>query len=238
VTGVQTCALPIWLFREFAVTLSAAILVSLVVSLTTTPMMCAALLRTGDGRGHGRVYRASEAAFNWMRDRYDVSLRWSLRHPVLMLLLMALTVATNVLLYAVVPRGFFPEQDTGRIGGSIQADQDVSFQSMKLKLERVMAIIKRDPEVSYAAGFTGGGNTAANAARMFISLRPFDERQATSNAVIARLRGKLSGIPGAPVLLQPVQDLRIGGRMSNAMYQYTLRGDNLAELVAWAPRVL
>jgi multidrug efflux pump len=229
------------LFREFAVTLSVAILVSLAISLTTTPMMCATLLRPFNTSPRGRVYRSSEAVFDWMRHHYDVSLRWALRHPRFMLLIIVITVATNVCLFIIIPKGFFPEQDTGRISGAIQADQDVSFQSMRAKLAQILAIIKSDPEVQYAAGFTGGsggGGTAANTGRMFISLQPFGKRHVTANQFIAGLRRKLSSVPGAPAFLQPVQDLRIGGRSSNAMYQYTLWGDNLTELVAWAPRIL
>jgi hydrophobe/amphiphile efflux-1 (HAE1) family protein len=229
------------LFREFAVTLSAAIMISMVISLTTTPMMCAALLRPGKTGAHGRLYKASEDIFNWMRRRYETSLRWALGHPRFMLLLMVFTIGTSAYLFVVVPKGFFPEQDIGRIAGSIQAEQDISFQSMKAKLAQVLEIIKSDPEVIYSAGFTGGGGgggTAANTGRMFITLKPFGERQATIGEVIARLRKKLAQVPGAPTYLQPVQDLRIGGRASNALYQYTLQGDNLADLTAWAPRIL
>ena len=228
------------LFREFAVTLSAAVLVSMVLSLTSTPMMCAALLRSGKTGEHGRIYKVSEGAFNWMHRAYEKTLGWALKHSRFMLLLMVLTVVTNGVLFVKVPKGFFPEQDTGRIAGSIQADQDISFQAMKAKLARVLAIVKSDPEVVFAAGFTGGGGgggTAANTARMFITLKPFEERTSTMEEAIARLRKKLAHIPGAPSYLQPVQDLRIGGRASNALYQYTLQGDNLEDLVAWAPRV-
>jgi hydrophobe/amphiphile efflux-1 (HAE1) family protein len=229
------------LFREFAVTLSAAILVSLVVSLTTTPMMCAVLLRSREARPHGRLYQISEAVFNRMRRRYEITLGWALRHPRFMLLLMLVTVLTSGVLFVVVPKGFFPEQDTGRISGSIQAEQDISFQAMRAKLVQILDIIKSDPEVVYAAGFTGGGGgggTAANTARMFITLKPFEERTSAIGEVIARLRKKLAQVAGAPTYLQPVQDLRIGGRASNALYQYTLQSDQLSELTAWAPRVL
>jgi len=229
------------LFREFAVTLSVAIAVSLAVSLTTTPMMCAALLRPNRNSAHGRLYRASEGIFNWMRLRYEISLRWALRHPRFMLILILITVVTNVCLFIVIPKGFFPEQDTGRIGGTIQAEQDISFQAMKAKLTQVLDIIRSDPDVAIASGFTGGGGgggTAANIGRMFISLKPFGQRKASANQVIARLRRKLAQVPGAPTYLQPVQELRIGGRSSNAMYQYTLQGDNLTELTTWAPRIL
>ncbi len=229
------------LFREFAVTLSTAIAVSLVLSLTTTPMMCARLLRPSKGREHGHIYRVSENAFDRMRAYYDVSLRWALRHRLLMLLIVLVTVATNVYLFIIIPKGFFPEQDTGRIGGMIQADQDVSYQSMKAKLTQVLSIIGSDPDVEFIGGFTGGsggGGTPANVGRMFISLKPFGQRKDSSAQFIARLRPKLAHVAGAPTYLQPVQDIRVGGRSANGMYQYTLESDNLAQLVSWAPRML
>jgi hydrophobe/amphiphile efflux-1 (HAE1) family protein len=229
------------LFREFAVTLSTAIAMSLVLSLTTTPMMCARILRPGKGRAHGHIYALSENAFDGMRRCYDTTLRWALRHPKLMLLTVLVTVATTVYLFAVIPKGFFPEQDTGRIGATIIADQDISFQSMKEKVTRIIGIVSKDPDVEYVGGFTGGsggGGTPANIGRMMISLKPFGQRKGSSAEFIARLRGKLSSVPGALTVMQPVQDIRIGGRMASAMYQYTLEGDNLADLVAWAPRVL
>ena len=176
-----------------------------------------------------------------MRRRYEITLGWALHHPRLMLLLMVITVVTNGFLFMKVPKGFFPEQDTGRIMGIIQAEQDISFQSMRDKLAKVLTIIKSDPEVVFAAGFTGGGGgggTAANTARTFISLKPFDERKSSIGEVIARLRKKLMHLPGALTILQPVQDLRIGGRLTGAQYQYTLQGDNLEDLVAWSPRIL
>jgi multidrug efflux pump len=228
------------LFREFAVILSAAIIASLAVSLTTTSMMCATVLKPGKTGAHGLIYRMSEDGFNWMRRHYESSLRVALRHSRLMLLVFVITVATNVYLFIIIPKGFFPEQDTGRISGTIQADQDISFQSMFSKLRQVADIVRSDPEVQYVGGFTGGGGgggTAMNIARLYISLNPFRARKATMTQVIARLRGILAGIPGAPTYFQPVQDLRIGGRMANALYQYTLQGDNLADLAAWAPRV-
>ena len=225
------------LFREFAVTLSAAIMVSLVISLTTTPMMCAVFLRPGKTGAHGRLYAASEGAFNWMHHRYEITLRWALSHSRLMLLILLVTVVTNGVLFYLVPKGFFPEQDTGRIAGTIQAEQDISFQAMRNKLAQILGIIQSDPDVVFTSGYTGGG-TPANTARMFISLKPFKERKASVNQVIARLRRKLAQVPGAPTYLQPVQDLRIGGRQSNAMYQYTLQGDNLKDLVTSAPRIL
>jgi hydrophobe/amphiphile efflux-1 (HAE1) family protein len=229
------------LFREFAVTLSAAILISLVVSLTTTPMMCAVLLKPEKGRVHGRLYRAGEWAFDRMHSGYEVSLRWALHHPRFMLILTVLTVGINIALFGVVPKGFFPEQDTGRIGGSIQGAQDISFQAMKDKLAKVVDIIQSDPDVLYVMGFTGGGGgggSTTNTARMFISLKPFEERNATARQIIGRLRKKLASVAGAPAYLQPVQDLRIGGMASNALYQYTLKGEDLSQLNAWAPRML
>ncbi len=227
------------LFREFAVTLSAAIIVSLVVSLTTTPMMCAVLLKRETDQGHGRLYKASEWLFDKMRSGYDVSLRWALRHPRFMLTLTVLTVGINIYLFAIIPKGFFPEQDTGRISGAIQAAQDISFQAMREKLIQVVDLISKDPDVTHVTGFTGGGGgSTTNTARMFIALKPFQERKASAKQIIGRLRGKLAGIPGAPTYLQPVQDLRIGGRMGNALYQYTLQGENLADLNTWAPRLV
>ena len=227
------------LFREFAVTLSAAIIISLVVSLTTTPMMCAVLLKPESGRGHGRIYRASERVFEGMRSSYDVSLRWALGHPRFMLTLTVLTLGINIYLFSVIPKGFFPEQDTGRISGAIQAAQDISFQAMREKLIQVVNLISKDPEVTFVVGFTGGGGgSTTNTARMFITLKPFEERKASAQQIIGRLRGKLAGIAGAPTYLQPVQELRVGGRMGNALYQYTLQGANLKELNRWAPRLV
>jgi multidrug efflux pump len=229
------------LFHEFAVTLSAAVAVSLVLSLTTTPMMCAKLLKPEQPDAHGPAYRASERIFNGMRHRYDVTLRWALRHPRFMLALMLVTIAISVGLFSIVPKGFFPEQDTGRISGTIQAEQDISFQAMRGKLTEVVDIIRSDPDVESVGGFTGGGGgggATTNTGRMFISLKPFGKRKATAGQVIARLRRRLAQVPGAPTYLQPLQELRIGGRIGASLYQYTLQGDNLTELNAWAPRML
>jgi hydrophobe/amphiphile efflux-1 (HAE1) family protein len=217
------------LFREFAVTLSAAIMVSLLVSLTLTPMMCATILKPFEQREHGFFYRSSEWMFDLMHRGYERTLRWALRHSPIMLLVTLITVVVNVVLFAMVPKGFFPEQDTGRIMGNVQAAQDMSFQAMRDKLGQIVAIIQKDPDIEYVTAFTGGGGTT-NTARMFISLKPFDQRKASAQDIIKRLRGKLMGIPGAPTFLAPVQELRVGGRMGNALYQYTLQGDNLAEL--------
>ncbi len=228
------------LFHEFAVTLSVAVAISLVLSLTTTPMMCATILKPEKTDAHGPVYRASERVFNWMHGTYDTTLRWALRHPGFMLSLTLAAVVVNVGLFIAIPKGFFPEQDTGRISGTIQAEQDISFQAMKGKFTQVVDIIRSDPEVEYVAAFTGGGGggTTTNTGRMFITLKPFGERKATAAQVITRLRRKLTQVPGAPTYFQPVQDLRIGGRLGPALYQYTLQGDNLTELNTWAPRVL
>jgi multidrug efflux pump len=227
------------LFREFAVTLSAAIMVSLVVSLTTTPMMCATILKPEEKRQHGPFYRASERFFNWLHVLYETTLSWALRHSRIMLLVTIVTVIINFVLFWFVPKGFFPEQDTGRLNGNIQADQSTSFQSMQGKLLQVVEIIQTDPDVEFVTGFTGGGGgSTTNTARMFITLKAFDKRKSTAQQVIARLRKKLAGVPGAPAFLQPVQELRIGGRMGNALYQFTLQGENLNDLTTWGPRVL
>ena len=226
------------LFREFAVTLSVAILVSLVVSLTTTPMMCARLLKAETGRTHGRLYRISERVFDGLRGGYAGSLGWVLRHPRSMLVVTLATMAFSIYLYTIVPKGFFPQQDTGRMFGNIQAAQDISFQAMRQKLTEVVDIIKSDPAVDTVTGFSGGGVSGnTNAGRMFISLKPLEERELSVDQVIARLRPKLAKVTGAPTVLQAIQDLRIGGRASSAQYQYTLQSVDLAELNAWAPKV-
>ena len=225
------------LFQEFAVTLSVAILVSLVVSLTTTPMMCARVLKPEQGRSHGWWYRLSERFFEGMRGGYVRSLTWVLHHPRSMLALTLATMAFSVYLYTIVPKGFFPQQDTGRMFGNIQAAQDISFQAMREKLTEVVDIIKSDPAVDTVTGFSGGGSGNTNAGRMFISLKPLQERKISVDQVISRLRPKLAKVAGAPTVLQAIQDLRIGGRASSAQYQYTLQGVDLAELNTWAPRV-
>jgi multidrug efflux pump len=223
------------LFREFAVTLSVAILISLVVSLTTTPMMCARVLTLQASRTHGRWYRASERMFNGMRNGYARSLRWVLHHPGSMLALTLGTMVLSVYLYTIIPKGFFPQQDTGRISGSIQAAEDISFAVIRQKLTEVLNIISNDPAVETVTGFSGPGST--NSARMFIGLKPLHERRLSVDQVIARLRPKLAQVPGAPTVLQAIQDLRIGGRASSAQYQYTLQSVDLGELNTWAPKV-
>jgi multidrug efflux pump len=225
------------LFREFAVTLSVAVTVSLVISLTTTPMMCALFIKSPKSRVHNPFYKMSEGVFNRMRFIYDHALRWALGHPRFMLCLTLMAVIVSVGLFAFIPKGFFPEQDTGRLTGTILAEQNISFQAMKKKLTEVVDIIKSDPEVDSVAAFTGGG-TGANTARMFIALSPFEKRKASAEQVMGRLRRRLGQIPGASTYLQPVQDLRVGGRMSATLYQYTLEGDNLTDLNSWVPRVL
>ena len=223
------------LFREFAVTLSVAILVSLAVSLTTTPMMCALLLKAPEERRPGKLFLASERMFRWMLAEYEASLGWALRHSRLMLVILAATVGLNIYLYIIVPKGFFPQQDTGRMIGSIQADQGISFQAMREKLTDFMEIVRSDPAVENVVGFTGGGQR--NSGFMFISLKPLRERRLSADQVIARLRPRLAQEPGANLFLVPVQDIRIGGRQANAQYQFTLQADDLSELRTWEPRV-
>ncbi len=222
------------LFREFAVTLSVAIGVSLLISLTATPMMCARLLRAHDLERRGRAYRASERTFSWIIGRYQRALRWVLGHQRLTLAVTLATMAATIVLYAKVPKGFFPQQDTGRLTGQIVADQDTSFQAMQGKLTEFVNGVLQDPAVESANGFVGG---STNTARMFIALKPKEDRDVTADQVIGRLRGKLARIPGATLYLQPVQDIRVGGRPSATQYQYTLQGDNSSELFEWAPRV-
>ena len=227
------------LFREFAVTLSTAVMISLLVSLTATPMMCAAVLRPVKDERHGLFYRISERFFNRILHIYEVTLRWAIRHSFFMLMVISLTISVNIYLFVQAPKGFFPEQDSGRLSGSIQGAQDISFQSMKDKLLKVVETIKSDPDVEFVTGFTGGGSgSTTNTARMFITLKPFDERKSTARDIINRLRKKLSEIPGASTALQPVQDLRIGGRISSALYQFTLQGDSISELNEWGQKVL
>jgi multidrug efflux pump len=226
------------LFREFAVTLSTAVAVSLVVSLTTTPMMCAKLLRPERDEVRGRFYRMSQSAFDRALSGYAAALKWVLRHSRLTLGIALATLGLSVYLFAIIPKGFFPQQDTGRLMGAIQADQDTSFQAMRNRLTQFVGMIKADPAVDHVIGFAGGGAGGTNTARMFIALKPIAERKISADQVIARLRRKTSRIAGATLYLQAVQDLRIGGRSSNALYQYTLQGSDLRELNQWAPRLL
>ena len=229
------------LFREFAVTLSVAILISLVVSLTTTPMMCARLLRSHEREQHGRIYRLNEWVFNKIHRGYEVSLRWVLRHQPLMLLVTLSTLALTVYLYVVIPKGFFPQQDTGRLSGQIMADQATSFQAMRTRVLQIVNVVMRDPAVDSLSAYTGGSggfSRGINTGTMFITLKSSNERnKLTADQVIARLRGQTARIPGATLYLQPVQDLRIGGRGSAAQYQFTLQSDSVQDLNHWAPIV-
>jgi multidrug efflux pump len=227
------------LFREFAVTLSVAIAVSMVISLTTTPMMCALLLKPEKDHPHGRFFRASENAFNRILGWYEASLSRVLLHPFITLLVLIGLLALNVILFIHVPKGFFPQQDTGRLNGSITADQASSFQATEGRLKQMIKIVVADPAVQSVVGFTGGGGgTSTNTARLFISLKPLNVRKISADLIIARLRPKLAKIPGATLYLQSAQDLRIGGRQSNAQYQYTLQSDNFQDVTDWAPKLL
>jgi multidrug efflux pump len=224
------------LFREFAVTLSVAILVSLAVSLSTTPMMCAYLLGRKRERPHGRLFRASERMFGAMLSGYTRTLRWALDHPALVALTLIATVCLNGYLFWAIPKGLFPQQDTGRVVGGIQADQSISFQAMQQKLTQFIAIIQKDPAVDSVAGFTGGGQT--NSGFVFMSLKPRAERKISADQVIGRMRRELSQVPGATLFLQSVQDIRVGGRQTNAQYQYTLQADDITSLFDWGPKIL
>ena len=222
------------LFREFAVTLSVAILMSLCISLTATPMMCSRLLRHESEENHGSFYRASERAFNWLLDLYRRSLIVVLRHPAFTLTVLLLTIALNVYLLFIVPWGFFPEQDNGTIAGGIQGAQDSSFAAMNSLTQRFVQIIKADPAVENVFAFTGGQG-ATNGGFVYLGLKPLSERKISSLQVVNRLRPKLNSIAGATVFLQPGQDLRIGGRQSSAQFQYTIQSDNVDDLVKWGP---
>jgi multidrug efflux pump len=223
------------LFREFAMVISISIMISLAISLATTPMMCAVLLRRESSAEHGRLYRASERFFDAMLDIYRRTLTVSLRHPLLMILTLVMVIGLNVYLYIIIPKGFFPQQDTGRIVGSIQADQSISFQLMQKKLTQFIDIIKNDDAVETAVGFTGGGQT--NSGFVFVSLKPLGERSISADRVIARLRREMAVIPGATLFLQSVQDIRVGGRASNAQYQFTLQGPTFEDLNEWTPKI-
>jgi len=219
------------LFREFAVTLSAAVLISLVISLTTTPMMCAWLLKAEhDGKPPGRVSRAFERGFVWMH-----ALDWALHSVWLVMFILAFVVGLNVYLFAAAPKGFFPQQDTGQLNGGLRADQSISFQAMQQKLRQLVDIIRKDPAVATVVGFTGGSR--AGGGFMFVNLKPADERTESGQAVIARLRPQLAKVTGVSLFLNPVQDLRMGGRSSNSTYQYTLKSDNRADLQSWATKL-
>jgi multidrug efflux pump len=223
------------LFREFAMTISIAIMISLAVSLATTPMMCAVLLRSEVGLKHGRLYQASERFFDSMLNFYRRSLTTALQHPGAMMLILATVLGLNFYLYDIIPKGFFPQQDTGRVVGVIQADQSISFQLMQQKLTQFVTIIKQDPAVETVVGFTGGGQT--NSGFVFASLVPLNERGISADGVIGRLRRAMAVVPGATLFLQAVQDIRVGGRASNAQYQFTLQGSTFEELNEWTPKI-
>ena len=224
------------LFREFAVTLSAAILVSMVISLTATPMMCARLLRRRPPEAErGRFDRLVGGWLDGMAGGYRRSLGWALARPWLVLAVLAATIGSNVYLYNTIPKGFFPQQDTGRVRGFVEADQAISFQAMRGKMDTFLAIVGADPAVANVTGFTGGSQR--NYGSMFITLKPIGERKEPVDAVIGRLRKKLAKVPGASLYLSPVQDIRIGGRSGNSSFQFTLQSDSLDELRLWEPRI-
>ncbi len=225
------------LFREFAVTLSVTIIISLLISLTTTPTMCARLL--SDERKHGKLYDASERVFAFILSGYEHSLAWVLRNSALVLLIAIGTLCLNVYLYVIVPKGFFPQQDTGRLNGNFIGDQDTSFQLMQKKITQLARIVQQDPAVATVEAFTGGGGgTTTNTGRSFIALKPLNVRKVSADQIIARLRPKLAQIPGVTLFLQASQDIRVGGHQTAAQYQYTIQSDNLQELFHWAPILL
>ena len=225
------------LFREFAVVLSVAILVSLLISLTATPMMCSRLLRNLRDQRHGMAYRASERAFNALLRTYERSLGWVLEHSRLTLAVLGLTIALNFYLFWIVPKGFFPQQDNGIVFGGIQGSQDISFQAMQVATRRIVNVIKTDPAVQNVMAFTGGGGPT-NGGFVYVGLKPLNERDASANQVIDRLRPKLLSVSGANTFMQAGQDLRIGGRGSSAQYQYTIQSDSVQDLVQWGPVLL
>src|SRR5215471_9464679 len=225
------------LFREFAVVLSTAIGMSLLISLTLTPMLCAKFLRPAGEKKHGKLYRASEAGFDFLLKIYRGSLTGVLRHRFVTLLVTIGTAALSVVMYIYAPKGFFPQQDTGRLGGGIQGSQDISFPAMNQKMRQFAAIVKQDPAIDNVVAFSGGEGSA-NSGRMFITLKPLKERNASADQLVNRLRGKLAVIPGATLFLTAQQDLNIGGRFSNAQFQYTLQSEDLNALNTWAPRLL
>jgi multidrug efflux pump len=226
-------------FREFAVTLSVAILISMVVSLTTTPMMCARLLTVKHPEERQPwIHGISERHFGVLLNLYRRTLEWTLLHRFLMLMVLVATVAMNFWLFTVIPKGFFPEQDTGRMFGFIQADQSTSFERISQKLRAYVKIIQDDPDVDDVVGFCGGGGRGGNTGQMFISLKPLGIRKASTEQIMARLRPKAAQVAGASLFLAPQQEIRVGGRMSYALYQYTLQADDLSVLREWTPKLL
>ena len=225
------------LFQEFAVILSAAVLISLVISLTTTPMLCALWLRPLKIKTRSHLYHFTEQHTNRLLTGYEHTLRWALRNSPLVMLLLLCTIGINIYLYTIVPKGFFPIQDTGRLSGTIQADQSISSQAMQKKLADFVAIMHQDPEIETVIGFTGG-QRSTNSGQMFATLKPLEERQLSVDKLMTRLRGKLKNEPGAQLILQSPQDLRIGARGSSALFEYTLQTDNLEELRTWVPQIV
>ncbi len=228
------------LFREFAVTLSIAVVLSLLISLTLTPSMCAKFLHPQAGRPHGFLYRILEGGFNGMLTLYRIALEWVLDNQALVLTILLMTVALNIYLFIVIPKGFFPQQDIGRIMGVVQGDQDISFASLKKKQDAFVKIVMHDPAVSEVESFAGGGfgGSGLNTGRMFIALKPLSERKSTAMQVIARIRRKAAQIPGATLYMQAEQDINVGGHFASTQYQYTLEDQDLKELDHWAPRLL
>jgi multidrug efflux pump len=225
------------LFREFAITLATAIMVSMVISLTTTPMMCAHILKSAKGVRHGRLYMLSERFFQWVLNVYRRSLHWALDNPGLVLTALLLTIALNVATAIKIPKGFFPQQDTGQLGGAVRGPEDSSFPVMNAALVNFQRLIKQDPAVANVVGFTGGGGPT-NTGMMFVMLKPLNQRKISAADVINRLRPRLNKEPGPSAFLQASQDLRIGGRGSNAQYQYTIQADNTTDLKTWGPKLL
>ena len=225
------------LFQEFAVILSAAVLISLVISLTTTPMLCALLLRPLKIKTRSHLYHFTEQHTNRLLTGYEHTLRWALRNSPLVMLLLLCTIGLNIYLYTIVPKGFFPIQDTGRLSGTIQADQSISSQAMQKKLAYFVAILHQDPEIETVIGFTGG-QRSTNSGQLFATLKPLEERQLSVDKLMTRLRGKLKNEPGAQLILQSPQDLRIGARGSSALFEYSLQADNLEELRTWVPQIV
>jgi multidrug efflux pump len=223
------------LFREFSVTLSAAIIVSLCVSLTTTPMMCARFLKSQKDVKHGKMYQVIERGFQWTAETYAAGLRWVLRHQLFMVAVTGATICLSVYLYVVIPKGFFPQQDTGLMAGGIEGTQDMSFASLQEKLKQFTDIVMADPAVKTLVGEMGGGSE--NTGQMEVELKPLSQRDASVYQVISRLRPKLAKVPGATLFLRAYQDITVGGRISSSQYQYTLSSENLEDLLQWAPRV-
>src|SRR6202522_4117534 len=224
-------------FREFAITLSTAIVVSMIISLTTTPMMCAYLLKSERTQKHGRIYMASEKTFDWLLSLYERTLKWVLANPALTLIVLVFTIALNVGLIIKIPKGFFPEQDTGAITGGLEGPQDSSFPAMNSSIQQVVGVIKNDSAVANVIAFTGGSG-ATNTGSIYIALKPLAVRKVSASQIIDRLRGQLNRLPVASTFLQAAQDLRIGGRSSNAMYQYTIQSDSEQDLSKWGPVLL